>query len=670
MIGLRNILIWILAIQELATALEELGYTVDKYDDSTGIYYENKGQVNLYNTEWQVVVYHDLKGINIQSSEIDIYVKYINNLCRKLVIQNWTDCHHFPEISKEKLEQIKRTEDLIREISDHKIQKTRKRRGVFNFIGEISKVLFGTLDNEDAKYYNDQIKHFEENSEDFTKLLKQQLIIVRSSLGAVNNTVMDIEYNQKKVENALIQIKNFLNATMAEDQRDINTLKAKIMVESHIAKAKEALETLQRYLDIILNSISQARKGILPPQLVSPKLVMDALIKSMPSFPKDTLPPFPLSKDSTHLLYKVCDVHVYIESSILGYVITLPLIGRGVFKVYKMIPVPIPLGSHKFAYIETEESNLCIDETKQYYFEMNEENLSKCKSTDSQTRICKQTRPLLSSHFQETCVVKLLQTRREIPKNCDTRLVQIRNTMWTQLDNNAWLYFAPTAESVTVLCSKHDPIDFTLTGVGKLSLNVGCKGYTSFAFLQTSTKVKSGNIKGEDLLSRIPIDIDCLEQIGIHSKISIASINLEFRHIASHIDDLKHASYKISELEEAINEQEWKNNQTSKHAAYSVIVYILLGITSMYIIYKLYKYIRLRLVRTPILKALTAPQGEVRASARTDGHGNIVNINIKTSNESLAVGRENSPLHSSQLSLEEETRPHRSLRPRVSKSYF
>jgi hypothetical protein len=36
------------------------------------------------------------------------------------------------------------------------------RRGVFNFIGEVSKILFGTMDNEDVEHYNEQIRHLEE----------------------------------------------------------------------------------------------------------------------------------------------------------------------------------------------------------------------------------------------------------------------------------------------------------------------------------------------------------------------------------------------------------------------------------------------------------------------------------------------------------------------------
>jgi hypothetical protein len=659
------------AVQGLQPALKEQGYLLEKYSDSTGIYYENKGQLNLYNTEWQVVVYTDLKGIDSQSYEIAQYIKHINKLCQDIAVQNWTDCHHFPELSREKLQQIKRTENLILDVAEHKVRNTRRRRGVFNFIGEISKVLFGTLDNEDAMYYNEQIKHVEENSDDLTKLLKQQLVIVRSTLGTINSTLIDMEYNQEKVKNGLVQIKNLLELVRADNHRKINTLAAKIMVESHIARAREAIDALQRYLDIVIEGIMHARQGILSPQIASPTLIMDSLIRSMPSFPKDVIPPFPLSKDSINLVYKICGIHVYINEGILGYVITLPLIGRGVFQVYRMIPMPISLGRKQFAYIETGEANLCIDQTRQYYFEISNEELKDCKIIDFQSRICKQDRPLLSSHLQETCVVKLLQPMRGIPNNCDTRLVQIKKTIWTQLDNNAWIYFAPSEESVTILCTDNAPVNVAVTGIGKLILNIGCKGYTSFALLQTNVKVKSKGIKGEDLLSRIPIDIDCLEEIGLHSNLSIENIKLDFRHVVSHIDDLKHASYKISELEEEVKEQEWRNHQKVKHSTYSTMVYILFSVIGMYMLYKLYKlyrYLRDRFSRRP--KAITATCGEVLPLARTEGLGNTVNINIKTSNESLSVEQGDIPLHSSHHSIEEDSRPRRSLRPRTTKSYF
>lgn len=49
----------------------------------------------------------------------------------------------------------------------------RKKRGMFNYIGELNEILFGTMDEDDGKYYNEQIKLLEQNSEDMNTLLKQ-----------------------------------------------------------------------------------------------------------------------------------------------------------------------------------------------------------------------------------------------------------------------------------------------------------------------------------------------------------------------------------------------------------------------------------------------------------------------------------------------------------------
>jgi hypothetical protein len=39
-----------------------------------------------------------------------------------------------------------------------------------------------------------------------------------------------------------------------------------------------------------------------------------------------------------------------------------------------------------------------------------------------------------------------------------------------------------------------DPIDITLTSIGKISLNKGCKGYSLFSLLQTSAEMKAKDI--------------------------------------------------------------------------------------------------------------------------------------------------------------------------------
>jgi hypothetical protein len=153
------------------------------------------------------------------------------------------------------------------------------------------------------------------------------------------------------------------------------------------------------------------------------------------------------------------------------------------------------------------------------------------------------------------------------------------------------MYFTPTSESVTVLCNK-EPADIALSGVGKFGLNVGCKGYSLVALLQTSVTINAKGIKRDDILSQASLDFDCLEELKFHFNLSGKLGNIDFKQVASHLDHLKHASYKISELEKETYEQEWKNHQAIKHSTYSLIVYILLIVITMYPTYKLYRYLK------------------------------------------------------------------------------
>jgi hypothetical protein len=271
------------------------------------------------------------------------------------------------------------------------------------------------MDNDDAQCNNQQIRHFGENSESLTNLPKQQLYVVKSSLGAITDTLSDIEYNKEKVKNCLLQIKNYIDSVVSNTRRTTDILSAKVTVEGHIARVNEALNVLQRNSDIQIDSIVNARQGILQPEVVLPSLLIDALTKIIPSFPKDTTIPFHLSKNSANLLYKICDFHVYISEGILGYVITLPLISRGTFKIFKMIPIPAPMEQNKFLYIDTDESILCLDQTRQCYFMITNDELEGCKILNPNSYTCKQNHPLMSSHSKESCAVKLPQPTRDIP---------------------------------------------------------------------------------------------------------------------------------------------------------------------------------------------------------------------------------------------------------------
>ena len=169
-------------------------------------------------------------------------------------------------------------------------------------MGELSKILFGTMDDDDAKYYNDQIKLFKQTSEDMNTLLRQQLSVVKSSLGAVNNTLTDVECNENLLKEGKSRVTKYMDTIRSVTNEKMNLFSMKIEVEGHLLRVNNAINVLERNLDLLIDSVMNAQKGVLQPQIISPITMMEALIKSVSAFPNDTNLPFPLSKDSAHFI--------------------------------------------------------------------------------------------------------------------------------------------------------------------------------------------------------------------------------------------------------------------------------------------------------------------------------------------------------------------------------
>jgi hypothetical protein len=63
---------------------------------------------------------------------------------------------------------------------------------------------------------------FKQNSEDMTALLKQQLYVLKSSLGAVNNTIIDMEYNERLLKEGIEQVTACMNTLRSENSTILN----------------------------------------------------------------------------------------------------------------------------------------------------------------------------------------------------------------------------------------------------------------------------------------------------------------------------------------------------------------------------------------------------------------------------------------------------------------
>jgi hypothetical protein len=134
-----------------------------------------------------------------------------------------------------------------------------------------------------------------------------------------------------------------------------------------------------------------------------------------------------------------------------------------------------------------------------------------------------------------------------------------------------------------------------------------------------------------NFLSKVHLEYDCCEELNVKLNIGITHLNTSYTHTVSHLDDLKIASHTVSEVENMIKEQEWKRLHTSSHGMYYILAYICLLLIVLHIFYKVYF-------------CLKGKVNCVKAITDTNGAGNVVNIKIHTSNESLAMAQDDVPL--------------------------
>ena len=132
------------------------------------------------------------------------------------------------------------------------------------------------------------------------------------TLGVLNDTLADIQHNDKLVRKGLSDIQTCLDTLPSETARKLDIFQAKFVIQKHITQVNNVLTILQKNIDLALDSVLHAQSGSIQPQTVPPKLLPESLMDSQSSFPRDIILPFPRSKETSSIIYKACEMQVYI----------------------------------------------------------------------------------------------------------------------------------------------------------------------------------------------------------------------------------------------------------------------------------------------------------------------------------------------------------------------
>jgi hypothetical protein len=423
----------------------------------------------------------------------------------------------------------------------------RRKRGVLNFVREISKILFGTLTQSDAETYNSHITELEREQKEFLHLSKEQMTIIKTTITSVNSTIQKVNQNERILKEGLAKLSNYSTHRFNELEEEVKNVG---LINEQFRLVQRGVDESQHSFEILIDAFVHAEQGTLQPQLITAEKNKNFLRAQR----------LPNELDYPHLpfpeLQKVLTPSTYSYKHYLIYVLEIPLFSQTEYQLYRLLPFPVAVQNEEanYSYIGFNKELIFSDSLRQHYGK-----LSGCFHPNEFLYVCKEEIPIYTYIPEVDCEASLLHpSTTKIPSNCEYRFLKLDKTFWIALYlSNQWLFVTPQDETFMVLCPR-ETTTLKLLKKGKLTLGAGCKGYSSYITLYAMSTLTT-NVTN-DYVPSAPIDFDCCFENLKEEKLEHLPLHVPLMNILSSVDDLRIASVKADEMKQLIKEQELKNS--------------------------------------------------------------------------------------------------------------
>ncbi|XP_013196661.2 uncharacterized protein LOC106139710 [Amyelois transitella] len=547
---------------------------------SSGLYFDPTSTVYFYDDFWNVVTHVEILPIEPYLLKIKDSITHVSNYCEKA--QNIgldINCQDVINPLQILVNSNQLKLDSLSHLVSETDSKNRHKRAI-EFIGEIMKFFFGTLDADDARKYDEAINSCQQNEHEVFSLMKDNIHVVQSTIKNFNISIKQLNDNEFRINKQLSKLEYIMQQNTKLTTNSINLSK----INSLLNIIEGSLISVSDILDTTLNSILFAKANILHPYVLTPtnlynELNSNKVIKRNLEFPVS------LSLENIHYIIDLSKLASYYYNNKIIFVIRIPLINSIKFNLYKILPLPTPRDNYNFkTYVLIHPSKLYLALTDDRLNYAMFDNLSECKDVNYNYMICPLP-SILSTINNPTCETKLItEVTLSLPEICDFKVIYGNLNIWQKLNDGKYLYVQSKANKLTVKCT-HEIKDYTLQGTGMLSLKNDC-----IAYFQT-LQFRSSHVYKTELPSQLLIDFniiedDCCSYNLINntmqplSPLSLTNIDLESLNIAAH---------KLNNIEAQIRQAEGQSHIVKYGHYYSALTYFCVTLIILYILYKIYK---------------------------------------------------------------------------------
>lgn len=373
--------------------------------ESSGIFYENIGNVNFYSSHWKLITYTNISTLEYKLKIFQDVAKQTIHLCNNPEFTSHYACKTSLILLLRLQTTIEEQDRAFKDLIGH----FRHRRGLFDAVGKIFKVLIGTLDSDDAEHYNNVINDLMNGERDMTSLLRTQSQVVQSTISNFNSTMINIQHVEETFNKNIQQMQllaTSVNSTLLEQN-----------IGDHITLLLLTFTELNREYSNLIDSILLAKQNILHPSVLTPEQILTELSKSKRNLPPNTNYPTILNKANIYKILNTLTLSVYYMESKLIYLIHVPLIQNTPFILYKLFPLPKLTVNNTYIFIKPTNDYIAMSVNKLKYSLIN--TLLDCKTISNDNIICPIHQPLSNTYSQPSCESELLINHVKMPQSCN-----------------------------------------------------------------------------------------------------------------------------------------------------------------------------------------------------------------------------------------------------------
>lgn len=536
----------------------------------SGIYFEDIGKVNLLADTWQLIVYYDLENYWSEQTMYKECLKKLNEGCKRektghtygesqpgiLSDPDKLACITIHDKLKSMVEEIFRRNEILYHGNQDRVKKIK--RSPFNVVGNIQHALFGVLDEDFARKYEQNIESIHNNEERLHALLMNQTSIAEMTVNIIRKNSNDILAISNEFSNQLEEMSN-------NEKAHASFMAAAFNLMLHIITYQQTQNAL---IDLVLDT----QHGKINPLLLSPEQFIKQITVIQEHIPVSVKIPGYRAGENLSTLYKLISTRARVLESKIIIELSIPLINMEQFQLFNLVSIPTTQHNHSVVLTpSTKYLAITLDRSK--YWVMDEFAFQRCISQGEKKYFCKSNQPVYTSNSKVAeCEVNLLSHRKEFAKSCRIMITTEPQTIsWVKLKaGNTWIVHAPAPQSVDVICN--DKLQsILLNGTIKLELFNSCQ------IKHASTIIHAHEVYSSGLNSSFN------PTLNVHEVVNSGHIN----RTQNDVNIRKSSFTELGDLDKYIHQQKGETQKTlnniSQHDVhqfimlYAIIIIIIVG---------------------------------------------------------------------------------------------